>query len=199
RIWAVIIGIDAYPGNPLHGCVTDALTMETYLIKNLGVPRRQIQRLISSKYPSSRGSSIGVTNYYSHPTRANIIDTLLGLSTNSNINKGDGIIIFFAGRGSSYYPREHSTTIFGDNSELSPLMSTSVEKWHQCGCPIEALCPIDRNTIGDNGVRIPDISDREMVNILRIIYLSTGAYITLILDCGPRGYRNSGPEHRVGR
>ncbi|KAK0438732.1 uncharacterized protein EV420DRAFT_1753140 [Desarmillaria tabescens] len=170
RIWAVLIGIDAYPGAPLRGCVTDALAMETYLIKNLGVPKGQIQRLISSKYPSSSGSSIGITHHYSYPTRANIIDTLLGLSKNRRLRKATV---------SSFYSR--------DAVRYSTSKSTSENRWHhrlyKADDFVEVFCPIDRGIIGDKGASIPNISEREINNILHIIHLYTGAHVTFIVDC----------------
>ncbi|PBK65121.1 hypothetical protein ARMSODRAFT_978536 [Armillaria solidipes] len=39
RFWAVLIGINGYPYYPLHGCVSDAKSMEKYLIEDLGVPK----------------------------------------------------------------------------------------------------------------------------------------------------------------
>ncbi|SJL12686.1 uncharacterized protein ARMOST_16117 [Armillaria ostoyae] len=101
------------------------------------------------------------------PTRANIIDTLLSLSTNSEIENGDNIIIYFAGHGSIYFC-----------SEYPPYEGTSVADRGS----IEALCPIDR-TPPDSEVTIPDISDREINTILKEISRTKGRRITFILDC----------------
>ncbi|PBK84499.1 hypothetical protein ARMGADRAFT_1037003 [Armillaria gallica] len=47
RIWAVLIGINAYPSSsncsPLRGCMNDIEKMEEFLTKDLGVPEGHIQ------------------------------------------------------------------------------------------------------------------------------------------------------------
>ncbi|SJL17246.1 uncharacterized protein ARMOST_20792 [Armillaria ostoyae] len=40
RFWAVLIGIDAYKSNPLHGCVSDALSVKNSLIKDVRMPEK---------------------------------------------------------------------------------------------------------------------------------------------------------------
>ncbi|KAK0222822.1 hypothetical protein EDD85DRAFT_746201, partial [Armillaria nabsnona] len=95
------------------------------------------------------------------PSRANIVDALLSIIYNPEILSGDNIIIFYAGHGSCY-PFEGK----GDAIEH-----------------IEALCPIDRDTIGDDGKPVPDISDREFNTILTQISRVKGHCITVILDC----------------
>ncbi|KAK0227333.1 caspase domain-containing protein, partial [Armillaria nabsnona] len=154
RVWAVLIGINAYPSSSncslLHGCVNDVEKMEEFLTKDLGVPEGHIQCLLT------------VTT----PTRKNIIDTLLGLSTNLQIRQGDNIIIYFAGHGSSY-----DLSGFYKADDISAVGS------------IEALCPVDRRTASATDLCIPDISDRELNIILAEISREKGNHITLILDC----------------
>ncbi|KAK0443305.1 hypothetical protein EV421DRAFT_1680687, partial [Armillaria borealis] len=153
RFWAVLIGIDAYECNPLHGCVRDALMIERYLTEDLCVPKHRIQRLLGSKEHAS-------SDNYHNPTRVNIIQTLVGLMNNAEIQKGDNIIIYFSGHGSGY-----STAGYCANAMDS----------------IEALCPIDRTE--SNGSHIPDISDREINMIFQNISRAKGHHITFILDC----------------
>ncbi|KAK0494020.1 caspase domain-containing protein [Armillaria luteobubalina] len=156
RFYAVLIGIDEYTSYPLQGCVSDARLMEKYLAEDLGVPRNRIQLLLGSKEHtfSLAGDSM-------YPSRARIIDTLLSIIRNPEIIHGDNIVIFYAGHGSRY-PLEEKR----DPSEY-----------------IEALCPIDRDTIGDDGKPVPDISDREFNIILTRISHAKGHRITVILDC----------------
>ncbi|KAK0227215.1 hypothetical protein EDD85DRAFT_776991, partial [Armillaria nabsnona] len=91
--------------------------------------------------------------------RANIIRALCSLVHNPQIEQGDNIVIYFSGHGSTGgRPGDH---LF----------------------PIEALCPIDRNTIDSSGSRVPDISDREINAILTEISRAKGHHITCILDC----------------
>ncbi|PBK65058.1 hypothetical protein ARMSODRAFT_443062 [Armillaria solidipes] len=167
RFWAVLIGIDAYECNPLRGCVRDALMMERYLTEDLCVPKHRIQRLLGSKEHAS-------SDNYHLPTRVNIIQTLVGLITNSEIQNGDNIIIYFSGHGSGY-----STAGYCANA----------------GDSIEALCPIDRTE--SNGSHIPDISDREINTILQCISREKGRHITFILDCSHAGTDTGTPEQGV--
>ncbi|KAK0219285.1 peptidase C14, caspase domain-containing protein, partial [Armillaria nabsnona] len=156
RFWAVLIGINDYASYPLRGCVSDARLMERYLTENLGVPRNRIQLLLGSTEHTSPDDPM-------YPSRAHIIDALLSLITNPEIAHGDNIIIYYAGHGSRYPLTEDDKD---DETEY-----------------IEALCPIDRDTPGEHGKPVPDISDRELNTILTLISLSKGHRITVILDC----------------
>ncbi|KAK0222824.1 peptidase C14, caspase domain-containing protein, partial [Armillaria nabsnona] len=152
--YAVLIGIDKYASYPLQGCVSDVRLMEKYLSEHLHVPTNRIQLLLGSTEHTSPGDLM-------YPSRANIINALLSIIGNPGILVGDNIIIFYSGHGSRY-PFEGK----GDRIEY-----------------IEALCPIDRDTIGDDGKPVPDISDREFNTILTQISRVKGHRITVILDC----------------
>ncbi|KAK0460746.1 peptidase C14, caspase domain-containing protein, partial [Desarmillaria tabescens] len=154
-IWAFLVGIDGYSSNPLHGCVEDASRVERYLVHHLHIPTGQIQKLLGHHdAPPTDISSI--------PSCENILSTLLGLSTNSDIEHGDPIIIFFAGHGSRY--------LWSDNHE-------DKEKF------VEAFCPMDRNTLNRNGKPISDITNQEINTILSEISHTKGHRISVILDC----------------
>ncbi len=99
------------------------------------------------------------------PTRANIIASLLRLSTDSRIKEGDNILIHFSGHGSKYFC-----------SDYPHYKATSAGTG-----TIEVLCPIDRDE--GHGGMVPDISDREINVILSEISRTKGHRITLILDC----------------
>ncbi|KAK0440894.1 peptidase C14, caspase domain-containing protein [Desarmillaria tabescens] len=192
RFWAVLIGIDAYPSSPLNGCVSDALAMKEYITNDLGVPEDHIQCLLSASYqpssqsddndtplvdngvhshPGVQSGAISVDDS-SNPTRTNIVETLLGLSTSPLIQKDDIIIIYFAGHGSIY--------LCSDYHQLKP--NQTVRSISSRGS-IEALCPVDRNSSTNNGAAIPDISDREINIILSEISRNKGHRITFIADC----------------
>ncbi|KAK0184134.1 caspase domain-containing protein, partial [Armillaria mellea] len=159
RSWAVVIGIDAYEHIPPLKCsVTDAQSFQEYLTTKLGVPKRRIQLLLGSKKHASAevSKSADISMY---PSRAHITNTLLSLIDNPHIEKDDNIIIYYAGHGSSYHFSPGNTGY------------------------IEALCPIDRDTLDVNGNTIPDISDREFNTILTLISRAKGHHITVILDC----------------
>ncbi len=98
-----------------------------------------------------------------NPSRTHIIDALLSIIHNPEILHGDNIIIYYSGHGSCY-PSEEK----GDNTKIEY---------------IEALCPIDRDTINDDGQPVPDISDREFNTILALISRAKGHRVTVILDC----------------
>ncbi|KAK0207481.1 hypothetical protein IW262DRAFT_1234250, partial [Armillaria fumosa] len=152
---AVVIGIDAYESiSPLKCSVTDAQSFREYLTTKLGIPAMRIQVLLGSKQHTSSGSS--------------------NLINNPDIKKGDNIIIYYAGHGSSYQFSDYNDvkeTL--DDHEISPG-STGY---------IKALCPIDRDTFDENGDTIPDISDREFNTILMLISRVKGHHITVILNC----------------
>ncbi|KAK0227266.1 caspase domain-containing protein [Armillaria nabsnona] len=189
RTWAVLIGIDSYnnPMSLLQGCVRDALAMQTYLMEDLSVPADRIQLLLNPHpYRDTVSDTtafqvllnpIGhifcnlypeplATSSCSLPTRENIIRTLVDLSTNSKIQRGDHIIFFFSGHGSSYACSSYFKDDIGRNGN------------------VEVLCPMDR-TSRDVPYRsiIPDISDREINVILKRICHAKGHQITVILDC----------------
>ncbi|SJL17900.1 uncharacterized protein ARMOST_21467 [Armillaria ostoyae] len=155
RFWAVLIGIDEYASYPLRGCVSDVRLMEKYLTEDLGVPSNRIQLLLGSKENLSLEDP-------TYPSRAHIVGTLLSLITNSNIARGDNIIVYYSEHG-SYYPYHAEED---DEPEY-----------------IETLCPIDRDTPGEDGKPVPDISDRELNTILSLISQAKGHCITVILDC----------------
>jgi hypothetical protein len=81
------IGINKYQSThitELLGAVADADDVRDFLLKELGVPSSQIRNL--------RGSEA---------TRTAIISEIEALSLNNKINKGDPILIYYAGHGSS--------------------------------------------------------------------------------------------------
>ncbi|KAK0184620.1 hypothetical protein F5146DRAFT_987835 [Armillaria mellea] len=97
RFWAILIGIDEYPHKPLHGCVSDAESIQKYLNEDLGVPGDHIQCLLGDRE----------TRPISSPTHANIISALYGLVNNPAIANGDNILVYFAGAGTRYDAKEY--------------------------------------------------------------------------------------------
>ncbi|KAK0466654.1 hypothetical protein IW261DRAFT_1319056, partial [Armillaria novae-zelandiae] len=163
RYWAVLIGIDAYQSRPLRGCVSDALLIEKYLKEEIGVPQERIQLLLGSQDTSSKDTSF--------PSRTNIMETLLSLIENPQIEVGDNIIIYFSGHGVGYSSTEYHLGDTEDNRRLGGMDES-----------IEAICPIDRDGIDSSGLRVPDISDREINSIFQQISRSKGDQITFFLD-----------------
>ncbi len=154
--------------------------MKAYLEKDLGVPSGRIQLLRGTKRTPCDDSS--------YPSRQNITDTLCSLIDNPRIKKGDNIVIYFAGHGSSYTCSECSGTGKTRKSivaDVRPGYATRTQGHRHVDtfCPTEAICPIDRNLVDANGSRIPDISDRELNTILYEIKRVKGNKITAIFDC----------------
>ncbi|KAK0492687.1 caspase domain-containing protein, partial [Armillaria luteobubalina] len=163
RFGAVLIGIDAYQSNPLQGCVSDALKMKRLLTEKFKVPEHRIQCLLGSAN-STPGNSI-------IPSRANIVNALYNLIDNDEIQRGDNIIIYYAGHGSSYRCSQQCT-------RKSSCCKAGI-------CPIEAICPIDCDTRNPSDSRcwIPDISDRELNALFAQISCTKGHKITFFADC----------------
>ncbi|PBL01548.1 hypothetical protein ARMGADRAFT_953616 [Armillaria gallica] len=161
RFWAVLIGIDAYESRPLHGCVSDASLMKKFLIDDLGMPKERIQCLL--------GSHNLIPDDPLTPSRANIVNTLYNLIHNDEIQSGDNIVIYYAGHGANYY--------------CSDRFDTEESGCNMDFCSIEALCPVDRDSIDANGLPIPDISDRELNALFTEISRVKGHNITFIVDC----------------
>ncbi|KAK0488254.1 hypothetical protein EDD18DRAFT_1423355 [Armillaria luteobubalina] len=131
RFWVVLIGIEKYNGRPLHGCVSDARLMEKYFVEELRVPKDRIQLLLGSEDHTSPDDPM-------YPSRTHITDVLRGLATNDKIEHGENIIVYFAGHGSCY-------SYYEDDGDEDGICEN-----------IEALCPIDRDTLGANDKCVPD-------------------------------------------
>ncbi|KAK0226661.1 caspase domain-containing protein [Armillaria fumosa] len=179
KVWAVIIGIDDYKMSPLRACVSDAEMVVKYLSDDLRVPGNHIQLLLSADI---KGCTVSENK---PPTRANIVNAILGLSTNPGIQRGDNIIIYFAGHGTTYKCDDY----YGDRDGTAAMLGN-----------IEALCPMDRgpqhstvtktadtnddeSSVTSDPHAVPDISDREINTILTEIARNKGNHITFIVDC----------------
>lgn len=147
RFWAVLVGIDAYAEDEtlrLRGACADALAMHEYLTADLRVPPGDIQLLITED--SQRNAH--------PPTRDHILNALYDLRDNPDIQRGDNILFYFAGRGTLY---------------SAPL--------------VEALCPADRGCMVEGSATpVYDISDRELSTIFQEITAAKGDCMTVITD-----------------
>jgi hypothetical protein len=89
QLWALVIGINTYSNKQrLNGAVADANAITQYLETTLKVPNNHIVNL------RDEGA-----------TRSNIISAFEGLRDNDGIEKGDPILIYYAGHGGKV-PRE---------------------------------------------------------------------------------------------
>ncbi|KAK0440948.1 caspase domain-containing protein [Desarmillaria tabescens] len=183
RFWAVIIGIDAYPGDSaLEGCMQDALAIENLLKTRLHVPKERIRLLLG---PSHDDTSPELSDArVISPTRQQIISALTDLVEKPDIMKDDGIIIYYAGHGSAYAIPDDTYTING-SEVATPNLGF-----------VEALCPLDRCDNSDTEI-IPDISGRELNVILRQMSLEKGPDITVIFDCCHSGRITMTPKSTI--
>ncbi|KAK0191743.1 hypothetical protein F5146DRAFT_1050224 [Armillaria mellea] len=134
------------------------------------MPEQRIQCLLGSENPIY-GNTLT-------PSRANIVNTLYSLIHNDEIQLGDNIIVYYAGHGSSYFCSD----------------CASETKCRSSACPIEALCPIDRDTLDSQRRWIPDISDRELNALFTEISRVKGHKITFIADCCHASGMTRGPN-----
>ncbi|KIM25362.1 hypothetical protein M408DRAFT_26347 [Serendipita vermifera MAFF 305830] len=146
-LFALIIGIDKYKDaklDDLGGAVADAKSMKSYLQTTLGVPESQIQTL-----------------YNSEATRDAIVDNIRALQTNPSIQKGDAILIFYAGHGGT---------------------GKAPAGWEAGGPEIQILLSHDA-LCKDKGNTIYGVPDRTMGSLLDQLSHEKGNNITVIFDC----------------
>ncbi|KAJ7704416.1 hypothetical protein B0H17DRAFT_912885, partial [Mycena rosella] len=146
RVFGLVIGIDKYKSGTvwnLESCVDDAQKVQRWLQKDLKVPKDQICTLLDK-----------------HATKENIEQSFLRhLVHNEHIQRGDAIVIYFAGHGSSL-----------------PAPDGWFHK-RSVGGTAEVLCSYDfgqREVVG--------ISDRSLQSMLEELSRAKGDNIAVILD-----------------
>ncbi|PSR76509.1 hypothetical protein PHLCEN_2v8412 [Hermanssonia centrifuga] len=149
RVFALIIGIDKYKsGNiwNLESCVDDAQSIRHLLMHDLHVPQEQICFLTDQQ-----------------ATKRAIEDAFMShLVNNPDIERGDAMVLYFAGHGASI---------------------RSPKGWFtENGKDVEVLCPYDYDSKSSEG-RVSGISDRSFQAMLRDLSESKGNNVTVILDC----------------
>ena len=158
----IILGVDQYKTGDIwdhESCVDDAQSIKRWLTHDLHVPREQICLLTDSQ-----------------ATKRAIEDKFMDhLVNNPVIEKGDAILLYFAGHGGSI---------------------PSPRGWYNDGMKdVEVLCPYDHDSKNPEG-RVAGISDRSFHAMLRDLADAKGDNITVILDCcfssgGARERRNT--------
>ncbi len=149
--------------------------MKELLTEKFEVPEHRIQCLLGPHDPIPGSPMV--------PSRTNIVNVLYSLIDNVEIQRGDNIIIYYAGHGSSY---NCSPECDGSTCLKADL------------CPIEAICPIDRDTRNTDGSWIPDISDRELNALFTQISRAKGHKITFLADCYYAGGMSRGISPSTG-
>ncbi|KAF5380613.1 hypothetical protein D9615_004635 [Tricholomella constricta] len=153
RLFALIIGIDHYQSGgiwDLNSCVADAKRLRRFLIEDLNIPRDQICLLLDHQ-----------------ATKQAIEDSFMThLVNNAAVDRGDAIVIYFAGHGS----------VIPAPKDWFQGVAYSVTG------NVEVLCPYDHDTKQLRG-RIAGISDRSMHALIRELAQAKGDNITFIADC----------------
>lgn len=129
RLFALIIGINKYkavnrPFLNLRGAVPDADRVQSYLQKQLGIPDSQICNLRDSE-----------------ATRAAVLREINALTTDDRIQRGDPILIFYAGHGST---------------------APTPKGWESGGRAIQLILPHDYLCVNEKGQKIHGIPDRTL-------------------------------------
>ncbi|KAF9529243.1 caspase domain-containing protein [Crepidotus variabilis] len=150
RVFALIVGIDNYKSGGiwnLHGCTEDAKKIRHWLTNTFDVPKDQIRLLLDKQATKHRIEEA----FMEH------------LITNPSIERGDAILVYFAGHGSSL----RAPSDWFQSNSMSGLVQT--------------LCPYDHDVKTAEG-RISGISDRSLQAMIDDLSASKGDNITLLLD-----------------
>lgn len=152
--FALIIGINEYVSpavRNLEGAVSDALAVKKYLEDDLGVPASQIRFL-----------------YNAGATRKAIIHELKDLAADQRVNRGDPILIYYAGYGSEV---------------------DAPEGWKAGSAKIQLLIPHDFGT-ADSGRAVHGIPDRTIGTLLSRIAEKCGDNIVCSHELHDNAYIN---------
>jgi hypothetical protein len=151
RIFALVIGIDYYQSGSiwnLHSCVDDAKKIKRWLTDDLQVPTDHISTLLDRQ-----ASKQNIEDHFAQH-----------LLNNRSIERGDAILIYFAGHGSRL---------------------PAPDPWYPLGSKcqtVDVLCAYDHDTNTERG-RQSGISDRSFHAMMKDLYSSKGNNITVVLDC----------------
>ena len=140
RMFGLAIGIDNYQCNAirdLQGCKRDAESIRECLSDIFRVPSDHF--LLLTNEAATRSAII--TGFENH------------LIKNSNIERGDAIVLFYAGHGSR---------------------TVAPRGWVADDSKVETICPYDERTFDDNGGEIFGIPDRTIGGLLRRLASSKG-------------------------
>lgn len=135
-LFLLLIAIDKYPNQvppPLHGCTADAQDVETYFQEIFDVRSKSI--------------------YDQEATRNAILESLRSIAKDPKIQKGDPIVIFYAGH--------------GGGGRAPPEWDTGDDK-------IQYLVPHDFKFDGTSGAIQNEIMDFEIGEILEEIATEKG-------------------------
>ncbi len=152
----LLIGIDAYPKDPLKGCVNDIDSVQRLLLERAKIPADRITRLVSPHPDYVSPMKVEAKE----ATLENIVAALAGLGSD-DVAETDRVFIYYAGHGTRLEVDDGGTSSFrGSFSRFR-----------------EALVPVDG---GLNGPTV--LFDHELNELLANITKRTRA-VTVVLDC----------------
>jgi hypothetical protein len=99
---ALLVGINAYPGQPLHGCVNDVTDMADYLVHAQGFQTGDIRLLVDTR-----------------ATAQGIRDRLQWLITGAKA--GDTLYFHYSGHGAQFPIRDAAGTVVSNHGTLCPV------------------------------------------------------------------------------
>ncbi|CAE6493584.1 unnamed protein product [Rhizoctonia solani] len=148
-LYALIIGINTYPNiTPLRGAANDADEMFKFLTSDLGVP---LDHIINLRNESA--------------SRANIIKSFRDLQNDPRIEKGDPILIYYAGHGGSHQPSNRMKQAYGSSK-------------------IQVIFPHDYKILPPGATEpINCIPDKTVSALLHDLSKEKGDNLTVIFDC----------------
>jgi Caspase domain len=150
RLFGLIIGIDKYQSDEirdLQGCKADAQSMVDLLSRKFHI--RSSHFLCLANERATRSAIIAGFQHH--------------LLENNNIERGDAILIFYAGHGSR---------------------ATAPPQWFADEGKVETICPHDERTYDGNGNEIFGIPDRTIGGLLRTLCSFKGDNIVR-MTCHP--------------
>lgn len=99
---ALLVGINAYPGSPLRGCVNDIVDMGNFLVSNCKFARADIRLLADGR-----------------ATKAAIIERLGWLL--NGVNPGDRVVFHYSGHGAQMATRNPQGEVDGMDEVICPV------------------------------------------------------------------------------
>ena len=186
-IYAVIIGINDYPHNPLYGCINDALEVREFFRK-IANSNQDIEKFDAKLLLSPRGSDDAKAlkeaklkkKEYEAPTRKNIIKAFDHFNK-ADAEKGDICLFYYSGHGS--------------------IQTAPPEFWHmKSGKQLETIVCSDSRKKGGH-----DLLDKELAYL---IWNATkgkepgengkkGVHFLAIMDCCHAGDNTRGMEATI--
>jgi len=99
---ALLVGINAYPGNELHGCVNDVTDMAEFLVSHCGFEESDIRLVVDAR-----------------ATTAAILDRLKWLMTGAK--SGDRLVFHYSGHGAQFPVRDASGKVTRVDECICPV------------------------------------------------------------------------------